>query len=55
MPVSEVVRRHVILGDCYLLDEARYYSLRAEVASNFQLYRVRVSLVRKGDTLTVLT
>lgn len=41
----EVVRKHIMHGSCFLLDDAKYYELRAEVAEYFKIHPNEVLIV----------
>ena len=45
LSISELVRRHITFGDCYILSEDSYYALKAEVADHFSLHPSEVIVV----------
>ncbi|MBN1803335.1 MAG: hypothetical protein JW891_17620 [Candidatus Lokiarchaeota archaeon] len=45
IPPREIVRKHVICGDCYKLNNDLYFELRNEIAINFGLHLSQVILV----------
>ncbi len=45
LPSLDVVRRHVISGDCYILSDGQYFNLRAEIANHFKIHTNEVVVV----------
>jgi hypothetical protein len=45
---SSVVDRHVIFGDCYILDKDSYFTLKEEIADHFIVHPPQVVMVGSG-------
>src|SRR5262245_24648755 len=48
MSVDHIVKRHMTFGDCYILGEDAYFSLKYEVAKNFNIHPSEVLMVGSG-------
>jgi hypothetical protein len=42
---STIVRKHIIFGDCYILDEEMYFGLKSKVANFFKIHPSEVLIV----------
>ena len=45
LPLIQVVRKHIISGDCFILSHDQYFDLRSEVADHFGLHPNEVLVV----------
>ena len=45
---SSVVDRHVIFGDCYILDKDSYFNLKEQIAGHFRIHPPQVVMVGSG-------
>ena len=45
LPLIQVVRKHIISGDCFILSQDKYFNLRSEVAEHFGLHPNEVFVV----------
>ena len=45
LPLIQVVRKHIISGDCFILPHDLYFDLRSEVADHFGLHPNEVFVV----------
>lgn len=45
---SSVVDRHVIFGDCYILDKDSYFNLKEQIADHFRIHPPQVVMVGSG-------
>jgi len=45
---SSVVDRHIIFGDCYILDKDSYFNLKEQVADHFEIHPPQVVMVGSG-------
>ena len=41
----QIVRKHIISGDCFILSQDKYFNLRSEVAEHFGLHPNEVFVV----------
>lgn len=44
----DIVRKHIISGDCYILTSEKYFDLRSEVAEHFNIHPNEVLVVGSG-------
>ncbi len=44
-PLIQIVRKHIISGDCFILSKDQYFDLRSEVADHFGLHPNEVFVV----------
>ena len=45
---SSIVDRHIIFGDCYILDKDSYFDLKEQVADHFEIHPPQVVMVGSG-------
>jgi len=48
LPSLAIVRRHITFGQCFVLDDHRHFSLKAEVAEHFHIHPNEVVVVGSG-------
>mgnify|MGYP007135454148 CR=1 FL=1 len=48
LAASSVVDRHVIFGDCYILDKDSYFTLKEQIADHFKIHPPQVVMVGSG-------
>jgi hypothetical protein len=46
--VSVVIRRYITFGNCFILNDDKYFELKSEIAENFKLHPSEVIIVGSG-------
>ena len=49
----QIVRKHIIAGDCFILSQDQYFNLRSEVAEHFGLHPNEVFVVGSAKLVVV--
>src|SRR5688572_3682876 len=48
LSIPLMVQKHITFGSCYILDEERYFELKARIADRFSLHPSEVIIVGSG-------